>query len=153
MATTLDQLSSLDVPDTTLWQSLDLEEFILENHHVGRLDLILYWLKQELRHIKIKAVALTASDSTDSRFRMLDMDVKLANLAVFEPNVQAAVDFYISEYAVYRWEMDGVAPPPKGVSLSALTTKQMDEQAKKEAIVAAMDLSKSKYISLLPHNH
>ena len=145
MATPLALLSTFDVPDTTQWSSPELQQLIKTTHSVGNLETVLYWVRQELLHIKQKAVAIAAA-APNCGFRILDIDTRLVQLVV-DGHVSEAVSFYVEEYATYRWE-DGIAPPEMGMTLEGLATKQMDEKAKREAMLAAFDLSKGKYISL-----
>ena len=148
MASHLSTLSSFEVPDTAQWKSSELQESICTKYSVGDLDGVLYWLRQELLHIKKKANHLEAAGSAGGPFRILDIDVRLVELAIVNTRVQDAVEYYVEEYPIYRWEQGGIAPPPKGTTLSGLYKAQSDEEAKQQAMLNAFDLSRGKYISL-----
>ena len=118
----LRMLSMIEIPDVMTWQSTGLGNFVFDKHHIRNLPLVLYWLRQELVHIKAKASFLGIY-GTESHFRILDIDRVLVRHAIVDADHQSAVDHYIEEYAIYRFE-EGVAPPPEGMNLPMLRAWQ-----------------------------
>ena len=110
-------LSDVKLPKVASWSSTRLRSFLEEKHHISNIDLVIYWLRQEILHIKIKIWRAQNLSKRRRQARNLIRkdDVQLATFVAHNMQ-EKAVDFYVSEYAVWRFE-EGIAPPPKGLPL------------------------------------
>ncbi|KAI4146994.1 MAG: hypothetical protein LQ340_005731 [Diploschistes diacapsis] len=133
--------ASFDAFDTGTWSSLQLRQKILEKHHIANLPLVLYWVRQELIHIERKAIDRQDNDP-DSRFSILKIDLTLHRHA-FNKDYLAAVDHYVGEYSIYRFEQR-LAPPPMGVTLAMYRRALLFDNLTEEMDISEISRGKEK---------
>ena len=76
--------------------------------------------------------------------RILQIDHALIERAIVQEDSKATLSFYINTYSIYRFQ-DGVAPPPRGMTLQQLEEKVEAQNAAMQAAIDAIDLSKGKF--------
>lgn len=138
----LDLLALFEVPDFEAWNTPDVQVYLTERHHLGDASLVLYWLRQEVLHIKKKALLIQLKGS-ECGFWIRPDDCKLVKLIAQEDDHLSGLRYYVDEYAIYRFE-EGISPLPKGLTFATQSEKRKVEAEKRRAELRKIDLSRRK---------